>query len=51
MEVIRNDIIDSLGIILENFKDPETDKNLAFYKQQIYAYSEKIDEEKTDFEA
>lgn len=46
MEVIRNDIINSLEIILENFKDPLTEKNLGFYKQQIYAYSEKVDEEK-----
>lgn len=39
MEVIRKDIIDSLEIILENFNDPLTEKNLGFYKQQVYAYS------------
>ena len=49
MEVIRNDIFNSLEIILENFQDPLTQKNLTFYKQQIYSYADKIDEEKAEF--
>lgn len=46
IEVIRNDILNSLEIILERFEDPLTKKNLSFYKQQLHAYSDKIDEEK-----
>ena len=31
MEVIRNDIVNSLETILENFQDPVCQKNLSFY--------------------
>ena len=42
MEVIRNDIIDSLDTILGHFEDPVTKKNLAFYQQQLQSFSKKI---------
>jgi len=47
--VIRNDIVLSLGIILESFDSPDIQMAFTAYRQQISMFKEKIEEESGEF--
>ena len=50
IEIIRNDLMQNFTDILEQYEDPQTEKYLSFYKQQVFMFGEKVVEEKVEFE-
>lgn len=47
--VIRNDIIQSVGIILESFDSSDIQMAFNAYRQQISMFKSKIEEESAEF--
>lgn len=49
MEIIRADLVNSQEIILQDFNSSVVQTNINFYKQQVYTYKDKIEDESAEF--